>query len=101
VEKEFERQRIHLRMLDDITRRVQEKVNNPLAAISISSHTIRRKHQEDVELTSWLDRIDSSLKTIHGSISEMKASQIEKIMEESGSSRPVMQTLTVGGKRTN
>lgn len=82
VEHEFERQRMHLRVLDDVTQSLQENVNNPLATISISSHTIRRKHESDVEITSWLDRIDSSLKSIHASIGEMKASQLEKIVEE-------------------
>ncbi len=83
VEREFERQRMHLHVLDDITQSLQERVNNPLATISISSHTIRRKHESDIEITSWLDRIDTSLKSIHASISEMKATQLEKIVEES------------------
>jgi hypothetical protein len=82
VESEFERQRVHLRMLDDITKTLHETMNNPLATISISSHTIRRKHESDRELVSWLDRIDTSLKAIHNSIAEMKASQTEKIVQQ-------------------
>ena len=82
IEHDYEKQRLHLQILDDVTQTLQDSVNNPLATISISSHTIRRKHEEDAELTSWLDRIDASLKSIHTSLTDTKAYQTQKIVQK-------------------
>ena len=83
VQLEFERQRIHLQLLDEITALLQDNVNNPLAVISITSHTIRRKFEADEEILVWLDRIDASLQRVHATINDIKAYQTEKIVKGS------------------
>ncbi len=81
VQSEFERQRIHLQLLDEITALLQDNVNNPLAVISITSHTIRRKFENDDEILGWLDRIDASLQRVHATINDIKAYQTQKIVQ--------------------
>lgn len=82
IESEFERQRIHLQVLDEITALLQDNVNNPLAIISITTHTIRRKFEGDDEILGWLDRIDASMQRIHNTINDIKAYQTQKILQE-------------------
>jgi signal transduction histidine kinase len=82
IQHEFERQRIHLQLLDEITELLQDNVNNPLAVISITSHTIRRKFENDDEILGWLDRIDASLQRVHATINDITAYQTQKIVQE-------------------
>ena len=82
IQQEFERQQIHLQLLDEITKLLQDNVNNPLATISTTSHSIRRKISSDDEIAGWLDRIDASLHRIHSSINDIKAYQTQKIVEQ-------------------
>ncbi|MFN0159155.1 MAG: hypothetical protein ACKVRP_13925 [Bacteroidota bacterium] len=83
IEMEFERQRIHLKVLDEITTLLQDNVNNPLAIISITTHSIRRRFEADDEILGWLDRIDASMQRIHTTINDIKAYQTQKIVAES------------------
>ncbi|MGA9117590.1 MAG: hypothetical protein WB626_12525 [Bacteroidota bacterium] len=80
IEMEFEKQRVHLQVLDEITELLQDNVNNPLAIISITTHTIRKKFEADEEILTWLDRIDASMQRIHATISDLKAYQTQKIV---------------------
>ena len=82
IQLEFERQQIHLKLLDEITALLQDNVNNPLAVISITSHTIRRKFENDDEIIGWLDRIDASLQRVHATINDIKSYQTQKIVQE-------------------
>lgn len=82
IQLEFDRQRIHLQLLDEITSLLQDKVNNPLAVISITSHTIRRKFENDDEIMGWLDHIDASLQRVHMTINDIKAYQTQKIVTQ-------------------
>jgi signal transduction histidine kinase len=88
IELEFERQRIHLQLLDEITTLLQDNVNNPLAIISITTHTIRRKFEADDEVVQWLDRIDGSMQKIHSTINDIKAYQTQKIVQASTVPKP-------------
>jgi len=81
IQLEFEKQRIHLQLLDEITTLLQDSVNNPLALISITSHNIRKKFPQDDDIMAWLDRIDSSLQRIHATIGDIKAFQSQRIIE--------------------
>jgi signal transduction histidine kinase len=82
IQHEFERRRIHLQVLDEITALLQDNVNNPLAVISITSQTIRRKFEHDDEILGWLDRIDASLQRVHATINDIKAYQTQKIVQD-------------------
>ncbi len=80
IELEFERQRIHLQLLDEIITLLQDNVNNPLAIISITTHAMRRKFEGDGETTQWLERIESSMQRINTTINDIKAYQTQKIV---------------------
>jgi signal transduction histidine kinase len=82
IQLEFERQKIHLQLLDEITTLLQDSINNPLGMISATSETIRKKFTDDDEIISWLDRIDASLKRIHATISEISQSRRSLRTEE-------------------
>lgn len=81
VQFELDRQTIHLQVLDEVTSLLQDNVNNPLAVISVTSHTIRRKFESDDEIIGWLDRIDASLQRVHSTINDIKAYQTRKIVQ--------------------
>lgn len=81
MELHFERQRIHMQVLDEVTELLQNNVNNPLAIISITTHTIRRKFEGDQEIMGWLDRIDASMQRVHAAINDIKAYQTQKLVE--------------------
>jgi len=82
IQFEFERQRIHLQEVDEIVSLLQENVNNPLATISLTSHTIRQKLASDDELLGMLDRIDTSLQRINSAINDIKGNQLQNIIQE-------------------
>lgn len=84
IEQEFEHQKLHLQVIDEITTLLQDNVNNPLAIISITTHTIRRRFEADEEILGWLDRIDSSMQRIHTTINDIKAYQTQKVIEGAG-----------------
>ena len=92
VEVEYDRQRVHLSVLDEITQLLQDNVNNPLAIISVTTHNIRRRFEDDTEILAWLDRIDSSLQRVHTVINDLKAYQTHKIVF--GENRPELSTST-------
>lgn len=81
---EYERQRAQLQMLDEFTMLLQDTVNNPLAAISITTHNLRKRFASDMEVASSADRIEASLQRINGVIRNFKAEQTQKIVGEAG-----------------
>jgi hypothetical protein len=83
IEKQFEIQKIHTKVVNEITSLLQDNVNNPLAVISITSKEIRRKFEKDADIIRWLDRIDSSMQRIHSSIRDIQLYQTQKMIEES------------------
>jgi signal transduction histidine kinase len=83
IQSEFERQQLHLQVLDEVTALLQDNVNNPLAVISVTSHSIRRKFEGDEEILASLDRIDASLQRIHTTINDIKAYQTQRIVQDS------------------
>jgi hypothetical protein len=81
LQVEFEKQRIHLQLLDEITTLVQDNVNNPLSLISTTSNNIRSRFASDTEILGWLDRIDASLQRLQSTISEIRSQRTEKQKE--------------------
>jgi len=60
----YERQRIQLTSLDEITEMLNDKINNPLSIISLSTGSLRRKTERDSELGAYVERIESALKRV-------------------------------------
>jgi signal transduction histidine kinase len=83
IEKQFEIQKAHTQIINDITSLLQDNVNNPLAVISITSKEIRRKFEKDVDIIRWLDRIDSSMQRIHNTIRDIQLYETQKMIDES------------------
>lgn len=77
----YERQRIEVDVVDEITTVLNDAVNNPLAIISLSSSSIREKFAADRDILDYLDRIDGALKRIADIINDFKAHQITKIVK--------------------
>ncbi len=83
IEKQFEIQQIHTKIINDITTLLQDNVNNPLAVISLTTREIRKKFEKDPEIIRWLDRIESSMQRIHNTIRDIQLYQTQKMVEES------------------
>lgn len=83
IEKQFEIQKIHTEVVNEITLLLQDNVNNALAVISVTSEEIRRKFEEDNDIIKWLDRIDSSMQRIHNIIRDIQHYETQKMIEES------------------
>ncbi len=82
VEKQLEVQKIHAKVINEITELLQDSVNNPLAVISLGTKEIRKKFEADPEIIAWLDRIDSAMKKIHNTIRDIQLYETQKILEE-------------------
>ncbi|MBU1299677.1 MAG: hypothetical protein KJ963_09125 [Bacteroidetes bacterium] len=83
IEKQFEIQKIHTKVVNEMTTLLQDHVNNPLAVISVTTKEIRRKFETDADIIKWLDRIDSSLQRIHNTIRDIQHYETQKMIEES------------------
>lgn len=82
VEKNLEIQKIHAKVINEITELLQDSVNNPLAVISLGTKEIRKKFEADPEIIAWLDRIDAAMKRIHNTIRDIQLYETQKILEE-------------------
>jgi signal transduction histidine kinase len=81
MERILDKQKIYDQLLGDITTLLQDRVNNPLAIISVTSHEIRKKFEKDMEIMKWLDRIDGAVQRIENSIRDIHAYEARKIIE--------------------
>jgi signal transduction histidine kinase len=83
VQLQFERQRTQLQVIDEVTRLLQDSINNPLAIISVTCQNLRRRFENDNEVCTQLDRIDISLQRVHTTINDIKAYQTQRIVQDS------------------
>jgi signal transduction histidine kinase len=86
--QEHERERVQLRLLDDITRDLNDTINNPLAIISVSADSLREKFSSDKEVADYLDRIEAAMKRIREVIGDFKSYQTKKIVQSKPSYFP-------------
>lgn len=82
VEKSLEIQKIHAKVINEITELLQDSVNNPLAVISLGTKEIRKKFEADPEIIAWLDRIEAAMKRIHNTIRDIQLYETQKLLEE-------------------
>lgn len=78
--QEYERRRMQLELLDEMSEVLNDTVNNPLAVISISSASIRDRFQPDDEVLAYLDSIDGALKRVAEVLADFKSYQTSKIV---------------------
>lgn len=80
---EFERQKMQVDLLDEVTTLMSDAINNPLAVISLSASSIRRRFESDDEVVSFLDRIDGALKRMREVLAEFHSYQTKRIIKSS------------------
>jgi hypothetical protein len=78
---ELERQRLELSTLDEITEVLNDKINNPLSIISISTGSIRERLQADNELVNDIDRMESALRRVQEVMVSLQTYQTKKVMK--------------------
>lgn len=77
---EYERQRMQLGLLDDVTTLLTDAINNPLAVISLSAGSIRERFASDDEILTYLDRIDGALRRMREVLTDFHNYEAKKIM---------------------
>jgi signal transduction histidine kinase len=92
--QEHEREKVQLRLLDEITRDLNDTINNPLAIISVSTDSLRDKFSSDKEVADYLDRIETAMKRIREVIGDFKVYQTKKIVQSNPSYLPETRTGT-------
>jgi signal transduction histidine kinase len=88
---QFERQKMQLSVVDDLTRVMSDAINNPLAVISLSTGSIRQRFEGDAEIMSFLDRIDGALKRLREVLADFQTYQTKKIIQSSGNASSEVQ----------
>jgi signal transduction histidine kinase len=86
--QEHEREKVQLRLLDEITRDLNDTVNNPLAIISVSTGSLREKFSNDKEVAGYLNRIEGAMNRIREVIGDFKTYQTKKIVQSKPSYFP-------------
>lgn len=78
---DFERRRMELSTLDDITDLLNDRINNPLSVISLSTGSIRERLRGDDELVRDIDRMESALRRVQEVMMGMEAYHAKKIVK--------------------
>ncbi len=84
IAQEYERRKMQLEVLDEVSLLLNDTVNNPLAVISLSASTIRSRFEPDGEILAYLDRIDGALARVREVLANFKAHQTTKIVKAIG-----------------
>lgn len=80
IVQEYERRRMQLELLEEMSELLNDTVNNPLAIISLSTSSIRDRFQPDDEVLAYLDSIDGGLARIREVLTSFKSHQTTKIV---------------------
>ena len=83
LERILDRQQIYGQLVTDITKLLQDNVNNPLAVISMTAQEIRRRFEKDEEILRWLDRIEGALQRISNTIRDIREYETSKMIDAS------------------
>jgi signal transduction histidine kinase len=86
IERALDQQQISHQIINDITSLLQDSVNNPLAVISLTTQEIRKKFEGDSDIIRGLERIESAMNRIHGTVRDLKAYEEQKIIEATSKS---------------
>ncbi len=101
--KEFEHQRLELATLDDVTDLLNDRINNPLSMISLSTTSIRDRIQGDNVLVQEIEQIESALKRVQEVMMGLQSYHAKKIVKLSKESiraeerEHVVSSLSDGG----
>jgi signal transduction histidine kinase len=84
IVQEYERRKMQLELLDEVSLLLNDTVNNPLAVISVSASTIRERFEPDAEILGFLDSIDGALTRVREVLANFKSHQTTKIVKSIG-----------------
>ncbi|MGA9364524.1 MAG: hypothetical protein WBW16_09175 [Bacteroidota bacterium] len=99
--RQIDESRVASRLLKDITRQLQDSINNPLTLIGITTEGIRKRFLTEPSMMRQLNQIDVSLRRIHSAIKDVSsyctANVLDKLHREAYV--PDSQSLREDGKR--
>ena len=78
---QIDKSKIASTLLKDITKQLQDTINNPLAVISVTIEDIRKRFVADPEILRRLDQIDASMQRIHHAIKDVTNYQSAQVLE--------------------
>jgi len=81
IVREYERRKMQLELLDEVSALLNDTVNNPLAIISLSASSIRERFEPDSEVLAYLDSIDGALGRVREVLANFKSYQTTKIVK--------------------
>jgi len=81
MQLQVEKSKIASSLLREITRQLQDAINNPLAVIRVTTDDIRKRFLKDPEVMRRLDQVDASLMRIHLAIKDVASYQTARVLE--------------------
>lgn len=81
MQHQIEKSKIASTILNQITKQLQDTINNPLAIIGVMTGDIRKRFIAEPEVMRRLDQIDASLHRIHNAIKDVANYQAVQVLE--------------------
>jgi signal transduction histidine kinase len=81
MQHQLDKSKIASAILKQITRQLQDTINNPLAIIGVMTEDIRKRFLAEPEVMRRLDQIDASLRRIHNAIKDIATYQTTQVLE--------------------
>ncbi|MGA9364953.1 MAG: hypothetical protein WBW16_11375 [Bacteroidota bacterium] len=81
MQHQIEKSKIASTILNEITRQLQDTINNPLAIIGVMTEDIRKRFVGEPDVMRRLDQIDTSLQRIHNAIKDVANYQTVQVLE--------------------
>ena len=81
MQLQLEKSKIASNLLKDVTKQLQDSINNPLAVIGVMTEDIRKRFVGDPAVMRRLDQIDTSLQRIHVAIKDVANYQTAQVLE--------------------
>ncbi len=81
IVREYERGKMQLELLDEVSTLLNDTVNNPLSVISLSASSIRERFSPDSEILTYLDSIDAALRRAQEVLTSVRSYKTTKIVK--------------------
>ena len=78
---QIEKSKIASTLLKEITKQLQDSINNPLAVIGVMTEDIRKRFFSEPDVMRRLDQIDTALRRIHNAIKDVANYQTAQVLE--------------------
>jgi hypothetical protein len=81
MQHQIEKSKIASTILNEITKQLQDTINNPLAIIGVMTEDIRKRFVGEPDVMRRLDEIEVSLQRIHNAIKDVANYQTVQVLE--------------------